>query len=425
MLKRLVTTWSCLALVGLGVAGCRESDALKAAKERAEVQKDLEKSDILVPYRTLKVGLRAAGAKDRPQGLDPLIATVDKTMGLVAGTGQEGTKIDSLGDVIELVTGLRQAKKLLQTVEEDQFPTVLSLVLKQPPPAWYGSEAEHLALAAVLGVLALSQGALQPPFSDIVFYELSRATPQPSWPAEARLLARLARGEFYARAEKRYAAEEELDAYVDEVQKLDAAKLAMLAPFTGRTPADLKEILRAVGHFARAYNRLDLGREKLAEDDIEAGLKALEALKIDNELTDWGWAILHYRRGRYSESARFLEKLAQSPFLDEAGKAEMRDAASAMKRQEKSFSLLAKGKGAGLIVRALITRAGGLENVLVALLGSEEGKKAYQRVAWIDRVGKNLNGPDSSTIKEVGGKGLDFLKGKIDQARRAPLDAKF
>jgi hypothetical protein len=242
---------------------------------------------------------------------------------------------------------------------------------------------EHLATAAFwLLVDSADRSQKVPGGTDFVFYELSRAPPQPSWPRGVALLAWWMRGAAFCATGAHYAAEEELTAYIDEVGRLD---VAALGPIFGADAAPALHLLRAFGAFTRAWNRLELKRDAAATDDIEAGLKELEALGIDNELTWWGWSLVHAQRERPAESARYLDKLAASPHLDEAVRAELSTAAGELRATQK-IPVLLKARALVIVAQALLARAGGVEGILVTALGPDEGQRLAKPLRWLERV---------------------------------------
>jgi hypothetical protein len=219
-----------------------------------------------------------------------------------------------------------------------------------------------------------------------------------------RLCGRGARGGAYLFAAYHYAAEEELSAYLAELEKLPPADRAHLA--AGHFTGDQMFLqLRAAGHFLRAWNRLGLDRDDPAAEDVEAGLADLQKLGLENELTHWGWAFVHYRRGRYAEAGAELEKLAQSPHLDEPQRAEMLAAAEGLKKKQKGLAIFGKARAATLLTGALIARLGGLQHLLELGLGPETSKKIYAPLAWLDRLRTHVTHPadPKSTVDKLKG----------------------
>lgn len=84
---------------------------------------------------------------------------------------------------------------------------------------------------------------------------------------------------------------------------------------------------------------------------------------------------------------------------------------------------------AGLVLgQALLARAGGLEVVLIQMLGPEKGKELYAPIAWMRRVRTQLGelGAEEVAskaegalggIREAGSRGLDAIKGKLGLGR--------
>ncbi|MSP63114.1 MAG: hypothetical protein EXR72_22805 [Myxococcales bacterium] len=408
-------------------AGCRRSDAHLAAAERAKIRERIEKSYALVPYRGFKILLRARGSEKAPKEILDLLAAFEKTR-------EPPVDLKQSAEVyLRLAIGVHEARSAINAHDEDTFPLLWQGYVGAPPAPWYDNPIEHLLTAFALQVIEQADRSGRAPLPDLAFYELSRAEAQPGWPWAPRAASRLERGLLFCGAEYHYAAEEELDEFLVEASRIQPADLAELSAITSRTGPQSVEILNAIGHFARAWNRMGLGRDKAAEEDIEAALTALDRIGIDNEATQWGWAFIHYRRGRYPEAGQALAKLARSPHLDEATRKEIQSSADQLLSSGgsggKHIALFSRARAGALIGRALVARAGGLEHILATLLGPERGKKAYQPIAWLDRLQANAATVDAAALKEgardvadrskeAGKKGLDFLKSKVDELKK-------
>jgi hypothetical protein len=409
-----------LAALLLLTTGCRKTDAQRAAEERAQIRKRVDSSFALVPWRGLKTILRSRGAQPPPAQLAELVALLEKTR----DPPPEAREAASV--YLHLAVALYQARATLKDQDEDKFPVLWTTITPLPTPGpWYDAPVEHLLTAYVLQTLELADRSERTHMPELVFYELSRAEPSPGWPWVARAGARLERGIAFCQAEYHYAAEEELTAFLDEWERIPPADLALFAVSMRLAPDEVREIGRATGHFLRGWNRLGLGRDKQADEDLTAALRSLEKIGVDDELTQWTWAFLHYRAGRYAEAGNALRKLSESPYLDARTRVEIREAADKL-AGTKNIPVLSRARAAGLIVRALVARAGGLEKVLIALLGEEQGKKAWQTVAWLERLQHEVAGVDEAKLiegvgsvkdkgKELGGKGLQLLKEKVGQ----------
>lgn len=409
-----------LAVAATGPSGCNCSDdAERAAAERAKIRSVVESSYALVPYRTLKVLVRAGGGEERPKELEKLIERVPGPEQLPEKieTPEEARRVAGL--VIDLAVLLYDARAELARHDEDKYPLLWTAWLKEPPPAsWYGNDAEHLAVATAWIAGELLDKSGRTPSLEYAFYELSRAEPQRDWPVPVKLWGRLARGLAFCGAGYHYAAEEELTSYLALADGLTPSQRAALR-LEGLPPElDLAEVVRAAGRFARAWNRIGLRRDDAATDDLEQGLASLKKAGVDNELTMWGWAFVYYQRGKHAEAGKELERLAASPSLDEATRAELAAAAQDLKKTRPG--IFCKAKAAAFLGGALLARAGGAEAVLATLLGPERARRAWAPMVWLarvrDGVGKHAT-PDTlaaavrEKAREQSARALELLKG--------------
>jgi hypothetical protein len=167
-----------------------------------------------------------------------------------------------------------------------------------------------------------------------------------------------------------------------------------------------------------------LERERAAEDDIERGLRSLEKLGVENELTWWGWAFIHFRRERYEESAASLDKLAASPYVGEKERQEIHACAQELRGHGDRLPIFLQARAAVILGQALIARAGGPEKLLVTVLGPELAKELYTPLAWMDRVRQGMGevspeqvasgaGDALGAAREAGGRGWEALKQKL------------
>jgi hypothetical protein len=403
--------------------GCRgKTDAERAAQERAEIERKVRDSYILVPYRALKLTLRSEREPNVPPELAVLWRAVDETRHLPekAATEEEARRMARI--YLDLGVAFYKARKLLQQRDEDEFPLLWTKLLPDRP-AWPGYDAgqEHAALASIGLLISLIDRNQRVGGTDVVFYELSRATPQPTWSPLPRVIVRASRGLAFCTSKYHYAAEEELNAFLSETESLPADEFPNLWQTTS---AQFRETLLAAGYFLRAWNRMGLKRERAAEDDIERGLGSLERLGVENELTWWGWSFLHFRRERYEESARYLDKLAASPYLGEKERQEVRASAEEMRRQGNKLPVFRQARAALILGQALVARAGGLEQVLVTLVGPERAQQLYAPLTWMERVRQRVGefsterlaseaGETLDKARDLGGKGLEALKQKL------------
>lgn len=381
--------WSVILMMTLLILApaCRRSDAELAARERAAYLKEIEKaSGALVPYRLIKTILRSAKAPNRPKELDVIATQIDKLSAL--SLKEEGTLRDA-EEIARAAVILYQARKLLDTCDEDSYPLLWSVCSEKPLPApWYDNGAEHLGLAMFWEfVNAAPIGGGKPMDSPNVHafahYELARAVPGPAWPPETAAQSFLVRGLVFCGKGYHYASDEELTRYLVEIQRLRPEQLVSLEPASREQGYAL---LLSAGHFLRAWNRLQMDCEEPATEDLEAGLRLLEKAGGENELTLWASAFVDYRRGRYGDAGRKLEKLAASPYLEPAVREELLADGRSLQESKRMPGLFKKGRAGFLIARAILERAGGPEKVLARLVGQEEARRIFAPVISMMRL---------------------------------------
>jgi hypothetical protein len=412
--------------------GCRKTDAERAAEERAKIEQRIRDSNTLVPYRALKLALRARGTEKEPAAVAALWGLLAETQAL-PGKGVTPEEARQAAETyLKLGIAFYKARQTLREHDEDDYPllwTTLRLASREAPTPGlpgYDSGMEHLLVGVMLVALDTADRSNRLPMTDLTLYEFSRATPTPEWPATLRTASRASRGLSFMEARYHYAAEEELTAYLAEVETLPDDVLGLLRD-QGTTAEQEREGLLALGYFLRAWNRMQLERDEQATDDVERGLGALEKLDIENELTWWGWALVHYRRERYAESAANLDKLALSPYLDEPTRQELQTSADELRMHGKSLPVFRQQRAAVILARALVARAGGLEKILVTVLGEERAKQVYEPLVWMDRVQLGLAEVKTEDVvreaggvldkaREAGNQGLSTLKEKLGGA---------
>ncbi|WP_223637847.1 hypothetical protein [Corallococcus sp. EGB] len=417
--RGLIHRIAAIVLVGLtACGGCQKTDAERAAKERAEIDQRLRDSIALVPYRALKLTVRADGDPKAPEEVALLWKALAETRSLPDKPLTDEATRAAARTYLDLGIAFYKARKTLQTRDEDEFPLLWNRWAsgKPPPLPSYDAGQEHAALAAVLLALDITEKSDRVPATELVFYELSRATPAPTWPAPLRAAVQASRGVSFCLAGYHYAAEEELTGFLTETERLPPEAFPSIQQ---GTPAQSREALLATGHFLRAWNRMGLKRERAAEDDIEQGLRALQSLGVENELTWWGWAFIHTRRGRYEEAAASLDKLAASPYLEEAERREVHDTAESLRKHGDSLPLFLQTGATLLLGRTLLARAGGLEHVLTVLLGPERTKQLYAPLVWMDRVRQRTARLSPEQLAQGAGETLDRAREAGDRGWKA------
>jgi hypothetical protein len=409
-----------LLAVLLSVA-CRKSDAERAAAERAKLAERMRSSYTLTPYRLVKLAIRAQGTPDAP----PELAAIDTQVERIAAAGRTG---DAKGDaeaVVRLAALAWQARSLLARHDEDAFPLLAVRFAGAPPAPWYDAGSEHLALAFLACAAQLaSRGGEDGTLLTFAAYELSRAEPSPAWPAPQRLVARFERGGLFAAQGLHYAADEELTAYLAELDEGSAQVLLQGIPEIDHPLL----VLRGVGRLVRGWNRLQLDREELGLTDLDGGLRDLDGAGIENEATLWAWALVHARRGKSADAAAALERLAQSAYLDDAARGELGAAASTLRSSKELPGPLVKGRALVLVGRALVARAGGIEKIAAAVLGPERARALVAPldalVSLQERVARAADPKRlAGQAKDAGGKLLDGLKARVGSAAEQQPEA--
>lgn len=369
-------TLALLLAAAAALTACRKSDAERARAERAALAEKMRSAPGLVPYRLLKLAVRAEGAPDAPPELQAIGDQVER---ISEASRRREVKADA--EVVARVAVLAwQARSLLDRRDEDEFPLLWSRFGAEPPPPWYDAGTEHLGIAFLEGMAQLvatrGQGDKSGTLLRFAAYELSRAEPAPSWPRPQRLVARFERGLLFAANDLHYAADEELTAYLAELDEGSARLLLRRVP--GQQNPLL--LLRGGGRLARGWNRLELGREELGLADLDDGLRDLEGAGIENELTLWTWAFVHARRGKPAEAAATVSKLAASPYLDAEAREALEGVSASLRSSGKLPGTLARGRALLLVGRALVARAGGAERLVAALVGPEAARQLFDPV---------------------------------------------
>jgi hypothetical protein len=419
----------------LACGGCRKSDAERAAEERAKIEERIRDSTSLVPYRALKLTARAQGTAQEPEAVTALWKMLEQTREL---PGKEATAEQAAlaaESYLKLAIAFYRARETLRTHDEDDYPLLWRRLGTQTPTPLPGYDAgmEHLFMGAVLVALDTADQGNKVPATELTLYEFSRATPRAEWPGVLRTGARAGRGLSFMQGRYHYAAEEELTAYLEEVKALPEDALTA-TQHLGTTVKQERESLLAAGYFLRAWNRMQLDREEPAADDVELGLGSLDRLGVENELTWWGWAFVHTRRERYAEAATNLDKLAGSPYVDESTRQELRDNAQLLREHGGRIPLFRQQRAALVLVRALVARAGGLEKILIHVLGEEQARRVYAPLVWMDRVRQGVAEVKTEEVmrqaggvldkaRQMGREGLSSLKEKLDAVGKGTADS--
>src|SRR5262249_33887840 len=133
--------------------------------------------------------------------------------------------------------------------------------------------------------------------------------------------------------------------------------------------------LLALGYFTRAYDRMKLDRDDPATDDLEKGLACLGRLGVENELTLWAHAYVDQKRGRYDVAARDLDRVAESPYLNDKPTGDIRTAAADVRKHAGKPGWFHQERTMLALLRAVFARAGGVKGISEIVLGPERTKR--------------------------------------------------
>lgn len=412
--------------------GCRAclpmSDAERAAKEREEVHRQLNSSLLVLPYRGMKTVVRASAVTPPPAQIAEVIKIHNE---LNEKLSVDQTDFSGQSEqFLNLVTALYRSGSILYKEEEDRYPLLWNVVKAGPlPRSYYGAEVEHLFVGVL--DLVLYATAKQKPLIDWVYYEFDRAAAQPSWPVELRALSQLLRGLMFGMGDKHYAAEEELTGYLDSLNKMSAQDRASLYSTQANGVViggdQVHKGMLGLGHLGRSFNRFALKRDDAAYADLEAALGILHQLGIDNELTDWGRISLALHKKDYAQADQALEHLASSPFLFEEDREEVKKCAASLSKLDKGFVLFGRTRAQFVVARAVFARLGGVKTlvaVLAILIGPENAARLARPTLLLWGVGSVLaedverkGNAAYDQGKQLGQKGVDFLRDKVDKLR--------
>lgn len=408
-----------------------KSDRERAEAERKEMKEKYEKSFALAPYRVFKIMIRSKDEPNEPEAVKELNALLEEASRAAEVKDGENAKATA-ETMARLIKGMYLARKTLNEHDEDDFPLVMT---KYGGPnaakaiQGYDANMEHLFFGVVWWVIQAADKGGRLPSLEIIQYELSRAAPNPGWPWGISQATYWLRGASFCSGKYHYAADEELTAFIDNVEHATPEQVAELKS-KDLTGEQVRQQMLATGYFTRAWNRYGLKREDAAVADIEQGLKALEKVGIENELTWWGWTLVYVHQKKYPEAAAKLDKLAASPFIEEANRKELKEAADAL-RSNTSFPLIGETKAMVLVGKAVIARAGGIEKLLSDVLGTEVAAKVMKPLRVTQQLQEGLtsfNAEQAGSLAKgaaekglsLGKKGLEALKSMSQQDAGSP-----
>lgn len=312
-------------------------------RERRELAEASESSEGVL-YRGLKVTLRSApltegGAVD-PSASKVRQLTASIFQRLLDGAPKEGEQQHlSPQDYVLLAKELYALRDELRVTDEDDYPTLLAQIVTaqgDDPAAseilkWYDSAWEHLVLAL------LWTGSQKAP-QGFVLYELSQLDPEELQVSGVRVASRLVRAAAFFQYHWPWMAEEELNAYLEDLEDSRDEVISFTRTFEGAPPDASDDAVYAQWHapgvLLRALARFEKKDDDAALDDLDAFLADADTLGIDDEGVWLVGAYVGIRREDPDRALENLRKLQSSPMLDEDAKKLVTEAIAAIEDRD-------------------------------------------------------------------------------------------
>lgn len=330
--------WLFLALGSISIlllSGCNREDE-NLARERREMEAFNQHltTDI---YRCLKLSLRSLpmeeeldatnlSAKEREKRIRnqkrelPAVKLYSLAFHILqaktAGPEEEPGVLDYLIMAKEVV----ELRKMLNTLDEDEFPTILdnfallgaSVTGGDPkrPFHWYNNDTEHL----LLGTIWMSYPGVP---EELGVYEMTQLEPEKIIVPQMRLLAHALRSGFFYKQEWHYHAELEATHYLE---MLDRNRKTLTAYFDsalipGTTVENEEQAyaqLHALGVALRGFIRMKIEKQNKALSDFQDFLTDAKVIGLDDEGVWLIGAYVAIQNGQWSEASTLLNKLAES-----------------------------------------------------------------------------------------------------------------
>jgi hypothetical protein len=312
-------------------------------RERRELAEASESSEGVL-YRGIKVTLRSAplepGAAADPSASKVRQLTASIFQRLLKVEPKEGEEVHlSPEDYVLLAKELYELRDELRVTDEDDYPTILAqlVVAQGDDPAaaeilkWYDSAWEHLVLAL------LWTGSQKAP-QGFVLYELSQLDPAELQVAGVRVASRLVRAAAFYQYKWPWMAEEELDAYLEDLEASRDEVIEFTRTFEGAPPGAGDDVVYAQWHapgvLLRALVRFEKKEDDAALDDLDAFLADADTLGIDDEGVWLVGAYVGIRREDPDRALENLRKLQGSPMLDDDAKKLVTEAIAAIEDRD-------------------------------------------------------------------------------------------
>jgi hypothetical protein len=415
------------------ICSCHKEDPLE--KERKEFQKSIEDNTALTLYRGVKISLRSFPINLKAGDADELMSSVENKkpgyekvnkytayiLNSFMGIGKKNGEI-SVKETIELVKAFRQLKDELKDKNEDDFPTLLEVILYLDKLKGNGQDAllktlkwnnskEHLVLSAAL----MAAKPLPPGFQ---LYETSKFDVPKLENTEIKPLAGMFKGIVMMQNKWYYLSEEAL---TQGIESLDAGKLKFeyegMPSFFPEAKIDSRESEIAQMHglscLIRGFVRTkmdDKKKKKLAIDDFELFISDANKIGADNELVWLAGAYVGIKKEDNAKAISYLEKLEKSEQFTDNEKDAIKEIKEyiSQREEDKALNVIYDKVFIGKLVASYLYNFVTKANYYKALNQSESGKKLLEIPGLIDteyqKMEKELN---PGGLKE---KGKELIK---------------
>jgi hypothetical protein len=402
-------------------------------RERRELREAAESSEAVL-YRGLKVALRSApldGSTTDASSTKIRQLTASVFTKLLREGAQEPAAALTPADYVVLAKEFYELRDQLRVADEDAYPTLLHqiVVASGDDPAslamleWYDPAWEHLVLAL------LWTGSQKAP-QGFVMHELGELDPDGLEPDGVRVAARLLRSLAFYQYHWPWLADEELTAYLDDLQTSRADVIAFTRAFAGAPPDASDDFVYAQWHapgvLLRGIVRFEKKLDDEALDDLDAFLTDAQTLGIDDEGVWLVGAYVGIRREDPERALENLRKLEASPMLDDDAKKLVRESIAALEKRdpESAFN--------GVTDKVLVAKiAGGYLLRVLAKVNWREQLERSEHGRALLRSDEAISGEVERTKAALSPEQLDGLKQKAaesarevgDRTRRGAIDA--
>ena len=332
----------------LSLLACRKQNPLE--KERKEFAKTLEGDIALTVYRGIKITIRSLSIDKNAKNIDSIYNDLQggslngentrkytvHLLNLILGTGKQENSL-TVKETIEIVKVFNQLKDELKDKDEDDYPTLVEVLLRLNNLDKGGSQTlikelnwsnskEHFVLSAGLMMAKPLPKSFQ-------LYETSKSEIPKLENTEIKPLAAIFKGIIMLQNDWIYLSEEAL------TQGIESLNSGNLTFEFGGFPSIFEETklesreeevaqLHGISCLLRGYVRTKMDDEEkndLAVADLEMFLEDADKIGADNELVWLTGAYVSIKKEDNKKAIGYIEKLEHSPGFTEKEKASFRE----------------------------------------------------------------------------------------------------